>query len=236
MIENVSQLCTLDNALNLSSHDLITADVKLSFAQPKLLNSCKTSYSPFKRRKISWDASRFTQYQLLANLWLTKAVNYWTSLESIPLLITLSSKLLVTSAELTFKSILLTYEAREKKPSKILARAENNLNMLFYRWKKESKPSSDTSNSKMLYIQARAELQRLRRREENMRFVSSNNTIMHLDQTNRSMIFKTLKTYMGTNKTEGTQVLHTPIGSYYGEDVLEGFAADAEYIYIYKLI
>ena len=27
-----------------------------------------------------------------------------------------------------------------------------------------------------------------------------------------------------------TPILHTPVGSYYGQDILEGFAADAEYL------
>ena len=41
-------------------------------------------------------------------------------------------------------------------------------------------------------------------------------------------MISSLKKSLGTNTRAMTQVLHTPLGSFYGDNVLEGFAADAE--------
>ena len=81
------------------------------------------------------------------------------------------------------------------------------------------------------YTKARGALQRLRRQEENFSTIKHNTSLMHLNQKNHSGIFALMKRYHGSHyKTTMTSVLHTPVGTYHDEDVLKGFAADAEHL------
>ena len=54
---------------------------------------------------------------------------------------------------------------------------------------------------------------------------------MFCTKHDRNKAYSILKKARGdfSNKAT-TSTLHTPVGTYYGEDVLEGFAADAEFL------
>ena len=52
---------------------------------------------------------------------------------------------------------------------------------------------------------------------------------MRMDSSNRSQMVSMLKRNQGVTSST-TSTLHTPVGTFYGGDVLEGFAADAEYL------
>ena len=95
----------------------------------------------------------------------------------------------------------------------------------FKKWKQLGKPSSASSEARLLYIEARAELQRLRRRDENFQCIRHNNKIMGMYSNERSKIFTYLKSKT-TSRSTFTRVLHTPIGTYYEDDVLGGIAVD----------
>ena len=77
---------------------------------------------------------------------------------------------------------------------------------------------------------ARRDLQRLRRRKENLSNIYHDNSLMLLDHKDRSKIFALMKRYHGNHNTPMTSILHTPVGTYHDEDVLEGFAADVEHL------
>ena len=53
---------------------------------------------------------------------------------------------------------------------------------------------------------------------------------MHCDRFDRNQVYSKMKKIRGGTNTNGTSILNTPVGTYHGEDILEGFAADAEYI------
>ena len=53
---------------------------------------------------------------------------------------------------------------------------------------------------------------------------------MHCDHHDRSKVFPRMKQSRGESNSTSTTLLHTPVGTYHGEDVLEGFAADAEHL------
>ena len=53
---------------------------------------------------------------------------------------------------------------------------------------------------------------------------------MYLDKGNKSKIFSFLRRKRGNTSHTMTTVLSTPVGTYSNEDVLEGFAADAEHL------
>ena len=53
---------------------------------------------------------------------------------------------------------------------------------------------------------------------------------MHLNHSNKSKIFSAVKKFRGDYTSTMPSSLETPVGSYYGQDILEGFAADTEHL------
>ena len=53
---------------------------------------------------------------------------------------------------------------------------------------------------------------------------------MRSHQNNRNQVYASLKKARGDTSDNTTSVLDTPVGSYHGQEVLEGFAADAEHL------
>ena len=100
----------------------------------------------------------------------------------------------------------------------------------FKTWKQAGKPSKKSEPSLLAYTQARAHLQRLRRYEDFLQTVKQNHHLMHSYENDRSAVYANLKKARGDFSDSTTSTLHTPAGSYYGDDVLEGFAADAEHL------
>ena len=97
-------------------------------------------------------------------------------------------------------------------------------------WKKAGKPTPGKNPTRAAYSDARRNLQRLVRHEATLLNIKLNNNLMHLNNSDRSKIFAIVKKARGDYSNTMTNVLQTPVGTYYGEDVLEGFAADAEHL------
>ena len=225
----LGQLCTLDSPLNLSSHDPIFTSVYIEDTPDNHPSKFSESYSNFKQERIIWEKDMIPQYQTLAGQALTYAMSTWDMPESTPLLISMISSLLVNCAKSVFKTKSCVKVSSTYK-SKTLCQAEKKLSTAFKNWKRLGKPSSSTDISRLAYTAARSNLQRLRRREDSYKHIREHNFLMHCDRNNRSEVFKRMKRVRSEATTTVTSVLHTPIDSYYGEDVLEGFAADAEYL------
>ena len=78
------QHCTLENPLNLSSHDPLLST--LSVKQEENSQSCGRfagTYSNFERKRIVWDPSKFQEYEVLSERALSDAVHYWDTPEII---------------------------------------------------------------------------------------------------------------------------------------------------------
>ena len=229
-IPDILQHCTLEHPLNLSSHDPIETTVNVQLDTPSKSSKYSNTYSEFKRQKIVWDKDKLSEYQDLSSQALSDALNYWDFPESLPLLSSLVSKLLVTCASLVFDSRTPSQSSRPKKSSLALRQAQNILKKAWNEWKKAGKPSSGVDPIGAAYRDARSNLQRLRRYEDNLASIKHNNYIMHLDKSNRSKIFDVMKRSRGNTPSTMTNVLHTPVGSYHDKDILEGFAADTEHL------
>ena len=229
-LQNVLQHCTLENPLNLSSHDPIETTVSVQLDISSKVSKYSHTYEVFNRQRIAWDHSRLPDYHRLSSLALSDALNYWNTPECLPHLSSLVSRLLVKSASLVFDSSSTSHNLGPKKPSLKIRQAQNDLKRKFNAWKRAGKPTSKTDPSRSGYREARSNLQRVSRYEETLKKVKENNFLMHLDQRNQSKIYSAMKKSRGNISTNMTPVLHTPVGTYYGEDVLEGFAADTEYL------
>ena len=130
-IFNLSQLCTLDNPLNLSSHDPLISDMKVTVEATKYSNKYSSTYTKFDRKKVIWDSSKFPQYQLLAEEVVSRAISYWSDSNCIPLLSCLLSRLLVNSACSVFKSRTVCAPTRTMRKSRQIRQAEWTLRRTF---------------------------------------------------------------------------------------------------------
>ena len=228
-MEKLRQFCTLDNPLNLSSHDPIFTRITIEETIEKKVSKSSGSYTEFKREKIIWEESKLPEYHALAAKALSDASNYWDTPESIPLLITLFSNLLVNCAKMVFKTNTGS-KPSPTKSSKAILQAEKKVIKNFRIWKRSGKPSSRLNKSRLDYTTARSNLQKLRRYEDNLASVKENNFLMHAQFNDRNQVYSRMKKRRGESSNLSTSVLHTPAGSFYGQDVLEGFATDAEYL------
>ena len=53
---------------------------------------------------------------------------------------------------------------------------------------------------------------------------------MHSAQNDKNQVYASMKKFRGQSQAVMTSKLQTPVGTYHGEDVLEGFAADSEFL------
>ena len=58
--------------------------------------------------------------------------------------------------------------------------------------------------------------------------IKINHQLIHSNTHDRNRVYSTLKKFRKEKTKPTTQILNTPVGTYYCSDVLEGFAADAE--------
>ena len=95
----LSQICTLDEPLNLSSHDPIvtTIQIKANLNEPTQ-QPRSYPYTSFNRKKIIWDESKLNAYQCLTAETLSKTLGLLDQPECIPLVSSLVPQLLVKSA------------------------------------------------------------------------------------------------------------------------------------------
>ena len=230
LFKNIHQYCTLEDSMNLSSHDPIVSGTSIALEISDKSSKYSNTYTEFKRKKIIWDRAKFPEYEELASRALSDALSYWKTPESLPHLSSLVSRLLVTCASLVFDSRSSNHPCSVKKSPLTIRQANNVMKKAFKAWKKAGKPSSKSDPTRTEYCQARSRLQFLRRHVEHLSNIKDNNYLMHLNHSNKSMIFKFMKKKLGNNPNTMPNVLHTPVGTYSNDDVLEGFAADTEHL------
>ena len=78
------------------------------------------------------------------------------------------------------------------------------------------------------YKQARGSFQYRYRQEAELCSIKENNTIMQADFNNKGGFFNIIKNMRSNKLSQSPSTLHTPTGTYFGKDTLEGFTADAE--------
>ena len=101
---------------------------------------------------------------------------------------------------------------------------------MFKQWKKAEKPRSKSNLTRQAYVRARAHFQKRRRYTDNLSYVSNNNELMVSQMSDRNQIYRKMKKMRNQSSSPATSCLKTPVGIYYGADILEGFAADAEHL------
>ena len=227
---HVTQHCTLDHPLNLSSHDPIQIAINVQVDSLDNKDRFSHTYRKFDRKKIVWEPSKIPTYQKLASSALSKAVSYWNQPETIPFLSSLVSKLLVQCATAAFTCKRSDSHRSQNQPSLKVRQAKNLLKDSFHKWKQAGKPSSPDDPSRRQYAHCRAEFQRIQRQERCMKDIRQNHQLMLSNKRNRNKIYSLMKKSRGDFSDNTPSMLITPVGKYHAKEVLEGFAADAEYL------
>ena len=226
-VNNFRQFCTLETPLNLSSHDPITASLTFRAMSETHESKYSSTYTDFNRERLAWDKTKVTLYQELAAKALSSASSYWDYPESIPLLCSLFSNLLVKCGKMVFNTSSPKKPSQLKSSDKILE-AEQTLSRAFNKWKHAGKPHSSGNLLRKSYTSARSNLQRLKRNSENLENIQQNNSLMHFFSYDRNKVYSSMKKFRGEESNTITSILHTPVGTFHNDDVLEGFASDAE--------
>ena len=104
-LKNLVTSCTLDNALNFSSHDVVSAQIEIPITEEDDNRDIfSTTYSKFDQKHIIWDTDKLKIYQQVAENFLSKCESAFPNPECIPLKCALFSELLVRAAELCLET------------------------------------------------------------------------------------------------------------------------------------
>ena len=204
--------------------------IRLKEESMEINDKFTNTYRDFDRNRIIWNKAQLQKYQQLSAIALSDAVSYWNTPESLPLLSCLLSRLLVQCATMTFTPKCIRSQSIPKKQSLKVRQAQNLVKKHFKEWKGAGRPSSKKDPARLLYTESRKHLQDTRRYEENLRTIKQNHELMLSHRNDRNQVYASLKRARGDHSDNTTSVLDTPVGSYHGQDVLEGFAADAEHL------
>ena len=148
--------------------------------------------------------------------------------EFIPLKCQLYSDLLVRTAEICLDCKPDQTTKRKVKPSPQVHQAWKHLEKTFKVWKQEGKPKNPCSASFLQYKRARAKFQQTRRSQHNLRTIRKNNELMHSNISDRNKHLQLVKKMRGSQAKKSLTALYTPAGKCFGNNILEGFARDAE--------
>ena len=226
---NISSQCNQDHPQNFSSHDPVSATLRVPCADlgGNRAEKYGHTYTDFTQPRVLWSQSNLCQYQDAAAKILSDFEAFLPTPEFIPLKCQLYSDLLVKAAELSLAS-------KPSKPEKKAGthpqvhQAWQRLQKSHRVWKKEGKSKALNSTSFTLYKQARANFQQVRRYRLNLKNIKCNNLLMNSHVNDKNQYFKIIKNLRGSKERQRLTELHTPEGVYYGKDTLEGFARDAE--------
>ena len=99
-------LCKLDNFANLSSHDALVGKIILPISsEAESEPDYSSSYTPFVVSKPKWNESGLAGYQKQSADVLQNLANQFKSVDDIPILSELFSKMLVISGEKSFETV-----------------------------------------------------------------------------------------------------------------------------------
>ena len=227
-IRNITIQCTQDYPQNLSSHDPVLCTLMTpNTVQAPLQDLYTHTYTEFKNSCLVWKDDCLPQYQALAGQLLLKCEEYFPDPEFIPLKCQLYSDLLVRASEISLETKHHSSVKKHKFPPK-LHQAWQRLQKAYNIWKKSGKCRERGNQDFLNITRARAAFQQVRRHCDNLKTIRNNNILMHTHKSDRTKHLKLVKKFRGCNSQQKLSALHTPAGDYFGNDILEGFARDAE--------
>ena len=113
-------------------------------------------------------------------------------------------------------------------PSKSVHKAWLQLRKAYEVCKKGGKVRDPACKLFQGYKNSRSMFQQQYRKEKELKFIKDNNAIMRADHNNKNEFYKIIKNIRSSKSRQSLTTLKTPLGTYHGQDTLEGFTADAE--------
>ena len=223
--------CTLEFPMNFSSHDLLLSVLAISLSSTVQDSKYSDTYEEYNRAKVAWNQSDIKLYQEYTDTVLSLAEAVFPDPELFPLKCQLYSHLLVNSAVSTcaVRQPSSHSQSNKKKISKKLRLAKSEYRIRYKQWNNTGRIKDHPTYQ--AYIIARRVLQRTERYERNLSFSRFNNKLMLANSSDKNEVFSLMKKSRGvTSNSIRTSKLDTPVGTYYGLDILEGFTADTEYL------
>ena len=181
------------------------------------------TYSDYNRVKVLWEKSDISQYQVLAGSFLSQAESYFDSPEYIPLKCNMYSNLLITAATSTCAVKQSKPHRQKPKLSYKLKLAKSNYRRKYKLWNKQNRNRDHPAYSE--YLGAQKNLQYIGRYEDNLNNIKFNNELMDAHANDKNKVYSLMKKVVSCT---GTSILETPVDNFAGQDILEGFTADAE--------
>ena len=227
-ISNASTVCSRDNPENLSSHDPVIASLHIPERGYDPDINYSHTYTDFTHQRIVWDSSRLPIYQSLSASALAEYEEEFKDPEYTPLKCELFSRILVRSAELCLDSIPALKLRKDKKHPAAVHQAWIKLRKSYRTWKTRGKKKDLNCVHYMVFRKARSDFQRTYRRNKELKYIRENNLIMGANAENKNELFKLIRNIRSSKCSQAPTILNTPLGTYKGQNTLEGFAADAE--------
>ena len=164
----------------------------------------------------------------MAGKLLSECDSYFPTPDFIPLKCQLYSDLLVRASDISLdtrpNSKVKKHQYRQK-----IHQAWQHLQKVYKIWKKAGKPRDLDSLDYRTFRQARAAFQQIRRHSVNLKVIKLNNKLINTYKNERNKHLSLIQNIRGYKSRQRLTVLHTPSGDYYfGNEILEGFANDAE--------
>ena len=227
--------CKLFDSDNLSSHDAITGEIKIPFKLNKKSNNvCQDNcYQNFKPEKISW--KECSEYERMTSLVLGELLEKYDKPEHLPALGEMISNSIALCATKCYPYKKAGQNNNKKKStlkfSKTLRDAYHNHRKVCSLWRKAGRPPYTTHPAKLQKVLSQRLIQKIRREEDLLQTQIKHNDIITTFNTNPVEVSSKLKKLVGETKSSSSiPKIETFFGLYSGDDVLEGFRKNTEYL------
>ena len=230
----LKQICKLDDPVNISSHDVILGNLKiLKVNNEEEEIDYSNTYEEFIPTKIIWTENQ--EYQRITAEILNNLLETFDLPEHLPSLAEMSSNMIAICAEKYFenKHPRKAPKKARKTPffSKIVHEAYLNHIKICKEWRLAGRPKDNTHHTKLAKLESQRRLQKLQRDEAFEKVKKQHGELMDTFSQNLSETCVKLKKIRGEKfKPNSIPELKTFLGQYNGDNVLEGFRANTEYL------
>ena len=225
------QLCKHDDEINLSSHDAIIGSIKILNSTVTEETDYTDTYEDFNPKKIIWKKN--PEYEEVTANILKDLLDNFNQPEHLPALGEMCSNMIALSAEKLFETKETKNPQKRNTPkfSLALREAYSEHKRICSEWRKSGRPVSTEHPAKAAKINSQRNIQKISREDEAQKTKQQHEDLMDTHGTNISRMYKKLEKIRGAKcKQISIEEIETFHGKYTGNNVLEGFRANAEYL------
>ena len=192
------------------------------------------TYTEFLVKKPKWNLSGMDDYQAQSSKVISELMDRFNEPSHIPALTEMCSNMLVLCAEQNFETTQPKKSSKQKKsPSFSPEHREAYLKheVVCKEWRMAGRPSDNSHPAKSRKLESQRNIQRIARDSESAAAVKLHNELMDTHRKDISKVCQKLKQIRGDNfKRIDIPYIETLCGKYSGENILEGFSANTEFL------